>query len=209
MSINSLSERSFKMEVSKRKLQKENTRQKILDTAYQVYSTHGFSATTGTIAKATGISHGALFVHFPTKKDLLTTLLDEFSLKIGQTLHEVSETAKDVESLLVGHIKVLKEYELFYTSIISDLSALPEEVKTVWISIQTTTAFHFSKIFKKEKVNKKIKNLPTHMLFNTWLGLIHYYLLNRELFTKKEESVLTRYENELIYTYVQLIKEVS
>jgi len=45
-----------------------------------------------------------------------------------------------------------------------------------------------------------------YLLFNTWLGLIHYYLLNGDLFAPRE-SVLARYKSVLIKCFVALIKQ--
>ena len=56
-----------------------------------------------------------------------------------------------------------------------------------------------------EKI-KKIKDIPFNMIFNTWLGLIHYYLLNGELFAP-QDSVLARYKNTLIECFMVLIKQ--
>jgi len=42
------------------------------------------------------------------------------------------------------------------------------------------------------------------MMFNTWLGLLHYYLQNSELFTSGE-SVLKQRKKELVDNFVLLI----
>jgi hypothetical protein len=55
----------------------------------------------------------------------------------------------------------------------------------------------------------RVKNLPASILFNTWLGLIHYYLENREFFAKPGESVLKRHRAELLTAYLHLIRKES
>jgi hypothetical protein len=52
----------------------------------------------------------------------------------------------------------------------------------------------------------KIKNIPFHMLFNTWIGLVHYYLLNCDLFAPGT-SVLKKKKKALIECYMALIKQ--
>ena len=49
-----------------------------------------------------------------------------------------------------------------------------------------------------------MRKLPIHLLFNTWLGLVHYYLMNADLFAPGE-SVLSRYQDELVSHFLALI----
>lgn len=65
---------------------------------------------------------------------------------------------------------------------------------------------HFSAAIDCARMADKIKNLPLHMLYNMWISLLHYYLQNAEMFTPNE-SVLERYGEELITSYVALISK--
>jgi len=75
------------MKVSTRQIQKLNTRKKIIETAYKVFSEKGFSVPSSIIAKEAGVSHGSIFAHFPTMNDLLISLLSDFGDKMGSSLH--------------------------------------------------------------------------------------------------------------------------
>lgn len=193
------------MESNKRQLQKENTRKKIIESAYRLYAEKGFTTTTSAVAKEADVSHGTIFVHFPTLDDLLACLLQNFGDTVGTTLHSLAEGNRSVEDFLKTHIAVLEEYEDFYRRLITEISLLPDEAKTTFIFIQSTVSFHFSKVVEQEIQQKAIKNLPVHMLFNTWIGLVNYYLQNKELFAP-DASVLKRYKSELIRVFLKLIK---
>jgi AcrR family transcriptional regulator len=193
--------------ISKRQIQKMNTRNRIIETAYRVFSEKGFSAATSVIAKEAGISHGSIFVHFPTLNDLLVCLLSDFGDKIGTSMHALTKNCDSIESLLDEHLNVLEEYEAFYTRLISEINLLPSEAKSTFVMIQSIVAFHFSSIVEREIEKGTVKKLPTHMLFNTWLGLVHYYLQNREFFSSPNESVLRRYKAEILSTYLNLITQ--
>ena len=192
--------------LGKRQLQKEQTREKIIAAAIKIYSEQGFSAPTTAIAEEARISHGSIFVHFPTVESLLACLLDSFSRDIGMELHSLSETCDDIEKLLAMHIDILIKHEGFYKRLIKEAVYLPEEAKNTYIAIQSTVSIHFLQALEREINAGKIKPVPFHMLFNTWLGLVHYYLLNGELFAP-EGSVLTRYKDTLIECFVALIKK--
>jgi len=190
---------------SKRQAQKEQTRKKILQAACQVFSEEGFGSTTQAVAKRAGVSHGAVFAHFPTVGDLLSALLTEFGDSIGARLHRLAENKQGMEELLAEHLAALAEYEAFYVRLLSERSRLPGGARSTLLSIQSAVAFHFYEVATREIREKKVKNLPPHMLFNLWLGLVHYYLLNKDLFSP-EEPVLKRYKTELLGSYLTLIQ---
>ena len=190
----------------KRKLQKAQTRERIIAAAIKIYSEQGFSVPTTAIAEEAQVSHGSIFVHFPTVDSLLLCLLDSFSQSINSELHSLSESGSDIEKLLYMHVGVLIQHEGFYKRLIKEAVYLPEEARNTFIAIQSTVSIHFLQALEHEITAGKIKNIPFHMLFNTWLGLIHYYLLNGELFAPRE-SVLARYKKDLIECFMALIKQ--
>ncbi|MDR3120515.1 MAG: TetR/AcrR family transcriptional regulator [Clostridiales bacterium] len=190
----------------KRKLQKAETRKRIIAAAIKVYSEQGFSVPTVTIAEEAKVSHGSIFVHFPTVESLLICLLDSFSQSINNELQSLSESSGDIEKLLNMHINVLIQHEGFYKRLIKEAVYLPEEAKNTFIAIQSIVSIHFLQALEYEISAGKIKAVPFHMLFNTWLGLVHYYLLNGELFAP-QDSVLTRYKSALIECFTALIKQ--
>jgi AcrR family transcriptional regulator len=190
---------------SKRQLQKENTRKKIIETAYQVYSKQGFTATTAAIAKEAGVSHGTIFVHFPSLNELLTCLIQDFGDTFALETHKLSES-NQVEKLLKTYLSVLVKHENFYIRLISERSLLPEDVQMIYANIQSTVAYHFNKVIEREIENQTIKKISVHMVFNTWMGLLHYYLLNKDFFSP-EMPLLERYAPELIETFLELIKK--
>jgi len=194
------------MQSSKRQLQKEQTRKKIMDTAFKIYSEKGFTSSTSIIAKEAGIAHGSIFLHFPTLNDLLTCIIKEFANTLSLRLHHLSETNDNIEQLLDAHIDTLSEYEIFYTRLITEMVLLPEEARTAFAAIQTGLAFNFNKIMNHEIESGVLKRLPPHILFNTWIGLIHYYLQNKDLFAP-DGSVLKRYKKQLIFTYCELLRK--
>ncbi|MCL1901017.1 MAG: TetR/AcrR family transcriptional regulator [Firmicutes bacterium] len=189
----------------KRQLQKEKTKEKIILAAAKVFSEKGFSAPTSAIASEAQISHGSIFVHFPTLDSLLTCLLNSFSQDISMELHTLTESG-DIEKLLSMHIDILIKHENFYKRLIKEAVYLPEEAKNTFIAIQSTVSIHFLQSLEQEIGAGKIKDIPFYLIFNTWLGLVHYYLLNGELFAP-HESVLKRYKDILIKCFMTLIKQ--
>jgi len=189
----------------KRQLQKAQTKERITLAALKVYSESGFSSPTIAIANEAQVSHGSIFAHFPTVEDLLTSSLEVFSNEIEKELYMLSESKNDIAALLEMHIGVLIKYEDIYKRLITEAVYLPEEARNTFIAIQSTVSIHFLQALEKEMSEGKIKNVPFHMIFNTWLGLVHYYLLNGDLFAPGC-SVLKQYKNSLIECFLTLIK---
>ena len=190
----------------KRRIQKEATRESIVRTAMRVYSQRGFFVSTSEIAKETGIAHGSIFAHFPTRDELQLCTLNRIAEELGERLHNLSLAGEDLQKLLNAHIDILKEYETFYIHLISELPSLPPQAKQMLISIHSFTSQHFSEAIEKAVQKGTVKDIPSHMLFNTWIALLHYYLQNKDLFAP-EESVLTRYKEILISSYIALIRK--
>lgn len=189
---------------SKRQIQKESTRQKIMDTAYKIYAREGFSASTAKIAREAGVSHGTVFAHFQSLNELLECMIGEFQISIAAEFHEMEESSKSISDFLDSHLKILIDHEDFYLRLITERSLLPEEVQYVYADNQSAAAHHFNRMMTREMKNGAVKEIPVHMLFNTWLGLIHYYLCNKEFFSP-DEPVLARYAGELKHTFLSLI----
>lgn len=201
-----MSWRSLKLSQTKRQEQKELTRQRIIDTAFRIYAVKGFSTPTNIIAQEAEISHGTIFVHFPTKEILQQYVLEQFAGEVGNELHNLSTTSEDISELLYAHISILQKYEAFYKKMILEITLLPSETKEILVSIQSTMSWHFSIVVDQLQKHGLIKDIPLHMLFNTWIALVHYYLQNSDLFAP-DTSVLERYSDELINTFVTLISK--
>lgn len=191
---------------TKRQLQKEHTKDRILKAAYNVYAEDGFTAPTTAIAKAAAVSHGTIFAHFPSVDLLLIELLREFGSQLGEELHALTESNGTVADWLTLHLDILSKYEPFYTHLINEKHLLPEDARTAFFSIQTVAAHHFSHIINREIQSGNVKDLPSYTLFNIWIGFVHYYLQNKELFSPNA-PLLSHCREILTATYLILISQ--
>ncbi len=185
--------------------QKLKTKERLLRSAFEVFSLGGLLTTkTLDIAKAANISHGAVFAHFPTKEALLNAVIDEFGLQLGSELQkEMRELT--VEAVLKTHIRVLEKWEPFYRQLVICSPHLPESIRVMIINIQSGIAYYLQQAIAIEGIRLAV---PLHILLNTWLGLLHYYLENRELFVTSG-SLLAAKGQELTYFYLKIIKGLS
>lgn len=102
------------------------------------------------------------------------------------------------------HLRGLTEFEPFYTRLVMEYRLLPSGARNTFIMIQSSISFHISQAAEKEMKEGRTILCPVHLLFNTWVGLVHYYLTNNDLFAPGG-SVLERYGQQLIDYYMSLV----
>ncbi|NLI91482.1 MAG: TetR/AcrR family transcriptional regulator [Peptococcaceae bacterium] len=190
---------------TQRQTQKDQTRKLLLDTAIVQLAKDGLITTkTSDIAKAAGVSHGTVFVHFPTREILLSEVIEEVGMRIASRLNELAGNGGSVRDILTAHLKGLSEYEAFYTRLVVENNLIPEKSRHTLIMIQSAISIHLNHAVEREVSLGSIRPFPTHLLFNTWVGLIHYYLSNADLFSPNH-SVLHRHGQTLIDHFLTMI----
>ncbi|MBN7771751.1 TetR/AcrR family transcriptional regulator [Clostridium aminobutyricum] len=190
---------------TQRQIQKDQTRKHIIEVALEQFAQNGITATrTADIAKAAKVSHGTVFSHFLTQEELLNTVIEEFGIKVSKRLHELAASHTGLRQVLEAHLNGLTEFEAFYTRLVIEGRLLPQSARNTLTIIQSSISFHISQAAEEAMKEGYVDRYPIHLLFNTWIGLIHYYLANNDLFAPGE-SVLKRYGQEILDHYMRLI----
>lgn len=156
------------------------------------------------MAQRAGVSHGAVFVHFATRDDLVAAVIGTFAERVIPRMHELVEARASVREVLAAHLTGLAEHEAFYTRLVSEGPLLPPYARSTLVGIQSAISLHLAQAAQREMELGTIRQIPVPMLFNTWLGLVHHYLINRDLFAPGH-SVLARHGQELLNHYVALL----
>jgi AcrR family transcriptional regulator len=80
-----------------KKRRREETRQKLLESAFSVFATHGYErATVDEIVREAGFSKGAFYVHFESKEDLFWAMLEGRVANLQDTIREALDTTQPV-----------------------------------------------------------------------------------------------------------------
>ncbi|OPX44083.1 HTH-type transcriptional regulator MtrR [Ruminiclostridium hungatei] len=192
------------MRKTMRQIKKEKTKELILETAYELFSRQGILNTRmSDIAQAAGVSHGTVFLHFETQESLIAGVVEFYCRSIAGRTHELAESCANLQDFLIAHLQGITEYESFYSRLVIENRMLPVSAREVWINMQSAVSQHFSQVMDHDRQSIRT-DVPLSMLFNMWMGLIHYYLENSDLFAPGE-SVLQRYSKELCNNYYKLI----
>lgn len=186
--------------------QKQQTRTLLLQTALELMAEQGIAATrTIDVAESAGVAHGTVFVHFPTREDLITAVVAEHADQIAGRLHELAGDGAGVRDVLAAHLAGLAEHEAFHSRLVMEGPLLPPYARATLLGIQSAISAHLAQAAEREMATGAIRTMPVYLLFNTWLGLVHHYLSNRELFAPGQ-SVVERWGPTLLDHYVGLLR---
>ncbi len=189
-----------------RKEQKEKTRLGLVNQAEILFASRGISlTTTADIAKSLKVSHGTLFVHFPTREDLIKAVVDDFGERLSTALGHKCSTDLKLKELLKAHVMVLANFEDFYLRLISESQALPPHIRSTVYAMNASLSYRFYRAAKVEMDKGQLKKMTQIQFFNTWMGLVHYQIMNRDLFSEKT-PILNEVGDELLRNFLYLIK---
>lgn len=194
------------MEKLTRKEQKEKTRSGLVEQAEHLFAKKGIAyTTTADIAKSLKLSHGALFVHFQTRDDLIKAVVDEFGERLSSSLGKRFSEDLSLKELLKAHLNVLAEFEDFYMRLISESQVLPPHIRSIVYSMNASLSYRFYRAAKVEMASGNIKKISQISFFNTWMALVNYHIMNRDLFSEKT-PILNEIGDELLRNFYFLIK---
>ncbi len=189
-----------------RKEQKENTRAGLVAQAETLFSLNGIANTsTADIAKSLKVSHGTLFTHFSTREDLVKAVVDEFGERLSVALGQKCASHLKLKDLLRAHLSVLAEFEDFYMRLISESQQLPPHIRSIVYALNASLSYRFYRAAKPEMEKVLIKKMTQVYFFNTWMGLVHYQIMNRDLFSEVT-PILNETGDDLLRHFLNLIK---
>ncbi|HXN86572.1 MAG TPA: TetR/AcrR family transcriptional regulator [Candidatus Binataceae bacterium] len=189
-----------------RQEQKEATRERLVNAAMDLFARGGIAqTTTADIAKSIGMSHGNVFVHFPTREDLVIAVIDEFGRRLATEFRGAFEKELGLRAVLRAHLRVLSELEPFYARLVTEAPLLPLKVRSTLLMLHAGVAREIFIALEKERKAGRARKFEKPMIFNTWIGLVHHYIVNRDLFASGD-SVMAERGESLINHFMTLVK---
>lgn len=107
----------------------ETTRQRILDVALELFSSHGFAATsTRELSERLGFTKAALYYHFHTKDDLLQALVDPVMAELTGVLDRHGADGRPADAaarraVLADYLAVISAHRRLIGVLVQDPSA--------------------------------------------------------------------------------------
>ena len=98
---------------TRRALAKQRTREKVLAAARQLFTERGYEgATIRDIAKAAGMSTGAVFASFADKSELFDEILAQDYALLGEAMQDAAENGETVEKALTDLFSVAYRFHM-------------------------------------------------------------------------------------------------
>ena len=183
--------------------QKQRTRAHLLEVAARVCTEQGILATsTARIAREAGVSHGTIFVHFPTRDDLVAAVIQQRVERFAGRIHALTQEGAGLRAVLEAHLDGLAEDEALYARLVTEGPVLPDFARTTLLGLQSAISHHLTQAAQQE--GQALRPVPMHLLFNTWIGLVHHYVAHRDLFSPGQR-VLVTHRDELIDHFLGLL----
>ena len=185
--------------------QRLETRRRLLDAACKAFARAGFSGVrTQDIAAEAGVSNGSVFAHFKTREALIGAVIEETVVSAADRVRHELKLARNTHDVLHVHLAALSEHEGLYANIIAERASLPENVQARLTEVNSGVASYLLASLERERKDRPLKVEP-HFAFNCWLALVHYYVLNRDLFAPGR-SVLAERADALVRNYLAMIR---
>jgi AcrR family transcriptional regulator len=178
----------------------ENSRQAILQAAYELFLENGYSATSmRQIASRSGLALGGIYNHFPGKEGIYSTLIIERH-PFQQILPVLMGTpAEDVEPFVRNSAHAM----------VSELGKRPDFIKMMFIELVEFNGRNMPLIQKQvleqvlplvERFNDKkvLRAIPPFVLFRAFLGLFFSYYMTELILVDlphplKDENALNHF----------------
>lgn len=189
-----------------RKEQKEQTRVGLVDRAMALFAKNGIAmTTTADVAKALRVSHGTVFIHFATRDQLILAVVEEFGDRLSSALKSKLADDLTLPELLRAHLSVLSDFEDFYLRIISESQSLPPRIRSIVYSMNASLSYRFYEAAEEGMKSGRWKKLDQAAFTSAWLAILHYHILNRDLFA--DETPITKAKGEdILRQFLALIK---
>ena len=148
------------------KIQKLDRKNQIIEAAFKVFIDKGYSKTTmDDIVKASGLSKGALYHYYNSKKDLFLSLIDHWEVYTFDNFYDKESKDKKASEIIKSFgsnvIKTLKEKKYVYIAEIefSSLSNYDSEIRERSYQLYNKLLNLFEKVVSKGIKQGEFKDL--------------------------------------------------
>src|ERR1700691_1180 len=194
------------MQPATRQEQKEATRERLVNAAIDLFARNGIAqTTTADVARSIHMSHGTVFLHFARRDDLVIAAIDEFGRRLAFESRQALERDLGLRAVLQAHLRVLAAIEPFYARLVIEAPLLPPKVRSTLLMLHAAVSHRLFLAFERERKAGRARKFERALLFNTWIGLVHHYLVNRDVFATGD-SVIAEMGDTLVQHFMTLIK---
>lgn len=133
------------------------------------------SLRTAAVASAAGVSHGAVFVHYPSRDDLVASVADAVAEDITRALTDAPVAYHvDLADGLRHHLNVITEHAAEYRSLMMEAMTATGAVRQVWTALQREIVDYLTAVITAAQSEVAI---DVDAARETWMALVHHALI--------------------------------
>ncbi len=192
-----------------RKQQKDATQRRLVEVGLDFFGSRGFTnSNTADFAKAAVASPMAAMCSsiFRPREALVLRVLDTFGDRLSAALKAAMQGEGTFAGVLRAHLGVLRDYEAFYARLVQEGPLLPIRARSLLFIINASVSHRLKLVAEADAAAGTMRKIAPHLLFNTWLALLHYYIANRDVFAPRE-CVLAAKGEELVVHFLDLVRQ--
>ena len=196
------------MEPKRKRMKADERRQEIIRAAMEVFARNGFGgSTTREIAENAGISEAMIYSHFRNKQELYAAIIDE-KLQESEPLYYPLDAMRNKDdprvftTIVENYLRRHSEDTTFLRLLL--FSALEgHELASMFVAGPVRKFFEFLAEYIGERIEEgAFKPVNPEISSRCLLGMVHYFVLVREIFGDDTLKVVD--QNEAIETIVNL-----
>jgi len=171
----------------------KNTKDKIIEAAYNCFSEKGYIATsTKEIAKEAGLSEITLFRHFGTKEAIFDQVIRKYSILSDLKQLNINIDNYSLEDILffVGkrmYLTLLKKKKLIRI-LFSEINKYPGRLSDVYENLIKDIDELFINILLKKKQDHPLRDIDIAISVKGFIGMVFSYFQTNEIFLNKTIS---------------------
>lgn len=191
--------------LNKRQIAKQKTREKLFQTAKEVFLEKGFlDASTAEIAQRANVAHGTLFLHFESKENLIMSIFDDLLIQLTDDLYQVLNDLSDMREMLEIYLDWLEQNEDFYVIIARELPYYTDSLRRIILGREGAARHYFIKAIQSGIQSGIYKEVDETSAVNFLFAAIHFYLRLKPAYVEGESVVKTK-RDEIIQTFLTFI----
>ncbi|MCK5388068.1 MAG: TetR/AcrR family transcriptional regulator [Candidatus Izimaplasma sp.] len=184
---------------------KQFTRTLLLEKTAQLLENNGFlNVSSKEISRECNLSQGTLFLHFKTKENLLSTILNGNIKTFEKELLKSCKVDESQDSFLRSYIDVIIQHESFLSRAYKDLPYLPESIKKSFLHLEVVEKnLFFENLRNSSKKNMSI--VDSFISIDAFLSQMQKNLLDKEIYTEFN-SIIKQRRGKIIKLYKTLFQ---
>jgi len=184
---------------------KRKTRELLLEKTALLLNNKGFLfVSTKEISEKCNLSQGTLFLHFKTKENLLSTILNDNINRYEKELNLKCIVTHSKDTFLKNYIDVIIHHESFLSRAYKDLPYLNENLRRNIDSLETMTKNLFFDNLRKNP-GRKLSIVDSFISIDAFLAQIQKNLIEKEIYTEFN-SIIRQKRGKIVKLYRTLFE---